>query len=427
MLGPKGLPGPIRYHRTMGDSSGADDLGHGVVARPDADGTWIVASSRLDLDWRPRQGRVPGTAVALNGELLEVVEAVGGTAAHHYRLAPWPEGEAARVVDRLDPARVAELAATSASERAQRARRHTLVAILPLAGFLPGPTQQRLERECNFPAARATAMSALFELAAGAFLVVQLAAARFGEGLLPPALSWLGMLSALFVPESLVRLWWSLTQGAPMGSLLTLPLALLEPLPPPRDPLADYRPRPVSLDPEAGVLELATDRNRPDWVEDGVLQYRERRYRLVEKLPRRGSMVYRLERVADDTPLTLQLPPSRKPTPRGHVSGEPGPLGLTLRIMLMSFAPRAYQERWFRSRGTSPVVPTVLCALVEAFGGAVNLVGRPSEGPVRLLDLYFLAEGLVRLALVLGRGRAVGSIFGLPFLPLYRRWTGTKP
>jgi len=409
----------------MGEIRDAADLGHGVTVRPQGDGTWVVASDRLGLGLRPRQGRMPGTAVALDGELLEVVEAVHGAAAHHYRLAPWPEGEAARLVDRLDPARVAELAATCEAERSQRARRRLLVALLPLTGFLPGPTQERLQRECNFPAARATVVTALMELAAGAFLVVELAAVRFGDSLLPPSLSWLGLLSALFVPESLIRLWWSLTQAAPMGSLLTLPVALFEPLPPPRDPLADARPQPVRLEPEAGILELATGRSRPDWVEDGVLQYRERRYRLVDKVPDGGRMVYRLESVADDTPVTLQLLPPRPPPPSDRAAGEPGPLGLTLRIMLMSFAPQAHQERWFRARGTSPVVPTALCAAIEAFGGAVNLVGRPSEGPTRLLDLYFLAEGLVRLALVLGRGRGVGSVFGLPFLPLYRRWTDT--
>jgi hypothetical protein len=239
--------------------------------------------------------------------------------------------------------------------------------------------------------------------------------------------SWIALLGPVLLLESLLRLWWSATQGEPLGSLLTLPIALLQNRPQPVDPLAAYRPQPVRLDPEAGTLELATDRTRLDWVEDGVLQYRERRYRVVENVPQRGRMVYRLEAVSDDTPVTLRLLPPQAPSSTSLGRGEPGPLGLTLRILLLSFAPRVYQERWFRARGTSPLVPTTLCALIEAIGGAVNLTQRPAEGPERLLDLLFLVEGLVRLGLVVGRGRAVGSVLGLPFLPLYRRWTGGSP
>jgi hypothetical protein len=111
----------------------------------------------------------------------------------------------------------------------------------------------------------------------------------------------------------------------------------------------------------------------------------------------------------------------------GAAARPPGVLGLTLRIVLFSFAPRAYQEPWFRARGASPLVATAFCALTEALGGAINLVDRPGEGPLWLLDLLFLIEGLTRLVIGLARGRAVGSLLGWPFRPLYRRWVRELP
>ncbi len=407
----------------MASPAATRDLGLGVVAAPGPDGSLEVSSAALDLEWRPRQGRVAGTAVRFDGTLFEVVNAHLGPDGRRWLLAPWADGEAARVVDQLSAERVAAVAARLTDERRRRAARTGLLWAIPLVGLLPAGIQQRLEREVNFPAAWATVATALAELAGGAFLLFELLAARGGSTLLPPGLLWLAPLGLPLFVEGCVRLAYALTQDAPIGSLLTLPALLLERRPRPRDPRAAHRPEVVLDQADAGVLELATGRSRPDWHEDGVLCYHGRSYRLVDHAPRGGRMVYRFEATADEAAPTLDLaPPPPPPTPATQPA--PGILAQTLRIALLSFAPRRFQERWFTAQRISPLVPTLICAFTEAIGGLVNLGDHAGSGPVRLLDLFFLLEGCGRLAVALGTGRAVGSLLGLPLVPLYRRWAG---
>jgi hypothetical protein len=399
-----------------------EELGHGVAARPEPDGSWTVTSSRVDLGWQVRQGLVPGTAVSYRDDLFEVSGRERGEAGFSWRLTPWPEGETVRVVTLLDAARVAAAAATAADEARSRTIRRRLVAVLPLAGLLPRGVQERLQRAHNFPALLATEVSAAHEIGLGGLGVIQLVTAVMSSTAPTQVVRWLIVATPLLIGEGVVRLALAMSQGRPFGSLSTWPITWFERRQPPPDPGSGYRPTTLRCDPAAGVLELATARVRPDWGEDGVLRFRDQVYRLLDKKPGQGRMVYRFALVEPGTPPTLQLLPPPAAPPRGGAEPVLAWVTLPFRIVLMSFAPRELQERWFRARGTSPLVATAASAFTEAFGGVVNLVDRPAGGILTLVDLFFLVEGTVRLTLALARGHGVGSLLGRPFLPLCRRW-----
>jgi hypothetical protein len=398
-------------------------LGHGVTATAGDDGSWTVTSLELRLGWEPRGGSLPGTAVAWHDRLWEVVAGGAGDAGECWRLEPWPEGEAARVVATLTDDRVATAAADAEAQRRQRRARGLSVALLPLTGAMPRWLQRRWQRDFGHPAVRATFVSAAVEALLGATGVAQLATVMAGgPWLVPPVLRWAVLLGPVLLLEGLIRLWFTSVQEEPMGAMATAPLVLLEPAPPSAPPAQGCRPAVVREAPDGSELVLATEEPRGDWRPGGVLHFRDRPWRLRERAPGGGRVVYLFEAAEPGSPATLRLAAPPPPGPPTAAPGEPSLGALILRNLLFAFAPQDLQRAWFGSRGTPVMLPTLATGAVEAFGGVVNLLDGSPAGLLHLLDLFFVVEGVARIALAVGGGGPVGSLLALPFLPLLRRW-----
>lgn len=121
----------------------------------------------------------------------------------------------------------------------------------------------------------------------------------------------------------------------------------------------------------------------------------------------------------------------RKPT-RSRRSGERGALATVVSTAFvtvpMFFAPRRYQETWARKLGLWPPLLTLLSAVCEIAGGAIDVIRDGGGGGIlTLVSLLVLADGLSRLLLAVLTVRPVGSVFGLPFLRYYDRWVGRVP
>jgi hypothetical protein len=391
------------------------------------DGSLRITSSELLLNWHVRRADFPGTAISWQGRLYEVFGGGQVETGWVWHLVPWDEGQVARVVMYFGKDRVAELAAVAADDERRSQRYRQLRLLLPLVGLLPNQLQGRLEREYGFPAERATVVSALLEIAGGFAGVLQALALMRGGAeawFLPPPLRWLAAVGPVIAIEGMIRLWFSATQGEGIGSVFTSPLLLFL-KPEDRGPKPeDFRPTAPNWRPGVQELELVTVEARTDWKVDGVLRFRGRSYRL-DSIDGRGELyLYRFEAVPGDTPLTLTLLPPEKEVRQRDAGSQGGPLALALKFVLMSLAPGDFQERWFTALGRSARAATACSAGIMAFGGAMNLVNLPG-GPLRILDVFLLVEGLIRLALVLVRGEAVGSLLGLPFQALYRRWAAS--
>ncbi len=405
------------------------DLGHGVTVRLEGDGL-RVESLEIELAWHTGSGHLPGTAVVWQGEPLEVVERSESAVGHLFRLAPWPEGATMRTVVRLDTEAVIQLAAAARAAAASGHMRRTLTMLAPLAALAPEALQTRWHLEHGYPAVAATYLSAFIEIGMGTLGVLQLFASVGGGGslLLAPWLHWLGPVGPFVLAEGLVRLVLAMSRHAPVGSLLGLPLLLLEgrrPKPPP-----DRQPRLLALD--DGILELLSPELRRDWDGgDGVLAYRGRWFRLEAAARAPGGWQYRFREV-DGAPAEaarLRLPPPvaapQPPSPVAPPGGLLRSLRFVVEAVLMSLAPGALQETWSRTRGLPPRLMAVMSGVAELLGGVVNL-RRDAVGHRGwlLFDVLLLAEGGLRLAVMALGSRPVGSVLGLPFVPLLRRWVG---
>jgi len=97
-------------------------------------------------------------------------------------------------------------------------------------------------------------------------------------------------------------------------------------------------------------------------------------------------------------------------------------LGTTLLATAVCFAPRDVQERWASQENMAPWIPTAAGAGLELLGGVVDLL---RDGGVTsiwsLVSLALIAEGLFRLVSLLITRRPVGSLLGVPLMPIYRR------
>lgn len=94
----------------------------------------------------------------------------------------------------------------------------------------------------------------------------------------------------------------------------------------------------------------------------------------------------------------------------------------TIATAVMCMAPRTYQERWARHLGVRAVWFTLLGAAAELFGGWVNLGhGSTRDFSSLAVNLVFILEAVVRLALLISTGRPVGSLLGWVVQPLLAR------
>ena len=62
-----------------------------------------------------------------------------------------------------------------------------------------------------------------------------------------------------------------------------------------------------------------------------------------------------------------------------------------------------------------------LAPWLEVAGPGINLVTNPARGPLALIDVVILLDGLVRLCVIAVERGPAGSLFGLALVPLYRR------
>ncbi len=157
----------------------------------------------------------------------------GGPAARRvgeaWTLQPWSEDDAMRGVFPLDEVWVAGLE-RSESAIAGRGCDGGCCRWCRCSGRCRHRCSRSWERQWGFPAAMATMLSALGELALATVGVVHvLATAVSGTGMAAGPLTWLGLASPLLLVESFVRLKHVSATQEPIGSALSLPLSLLAP------------------------------------------------------------------------------------------------------------------------------------------------------------------------------------------------------
>lgn len=385
-------------------------LGHGVeVERDRQDGLVVSSTAGLVLPWRPRSGGFVGSAVHWAERLFEVCTVTeGDDGVVRWHLESWPDGEVVRHVDRLDSERIEALAGEWRETGAGRRIRTVLVWLAPVTGLMPTNRQLVWERRYNVSAGRITAISAAVEILVGAV------------GIVMPIPLLLRLLGWMFFAEGVIRFWFAMSQDEGMGSFVTLPLAVQK-----TEPVRSASPAStmevVRWDPTEGGLELAFAESRTDWTLDGVLRYRGERFRLIERIPGGGRVVYAFGRASDDMPVTLSLVPP--PTVVRQRERGRGFLKEVGRLFLLSLAPGRFQAALTPEYRLAPRTLTWGSGIIELIGSGMNLVAPAGEESHLLLSLFFVGEGLFRIVVATVTGAPVGSVLGLPFRPLFERWS----
>jgi len=384
------------------------DLGYGVRVKEGLGEGPTVTSTEVGLGWRPTAGQFVGTAVTWRDRLFEVRSMERIADGERWCLVPWPEGEVARNVDRLDPDRITNLVDEVEGIKKGRSIRFVLVLFSPVAGLMPEFLQRHWETEYNVPGSRATILSALVELGFGAWWIVH------------PGSALLKFFGWFLFAEAMIRLWFALSQSEPMGSFLTVPLAWVRPSESKVQTEKAKRMEVVRWAQGEPEMALALPDPREDWLLDGVLRFRGSVYRLIEKQLGSDRVVYHFESVPEDTPVTLSLaPPAHQERQRNRGHGFTADAG---RFILLSFAPQRFQEKLTPDLNLGVRTLTWISAGVELFGGSVNLLGAGPRDPLAVLDLLFIIEGAWRLIRAAMTGLPVGSVLGLPFIGVYERW-----
>jgi hypothetical protein len=407
---------------------GEGDLGAGVHLSSAAGLNLLVRSEQIDLGWQTPQGKVTGTAVFWQDQPYQVVSREETASGYAWTLAPWPTNEPARNVFRLDQATLANLEQEFRREREAARRRGSTILLLPFLGLAPGRLQQRWWYEWGFPARLATTTSAVLSLVMSACGMIQIGMARSGEWFIPESLAFLLPLAPYLLGEAIIRLFFLVSQGEPIGSLLGLPFHLFFEKPPQPSRVAGTAPEVRSFDESQGSLELWSKEIRTDWEEPGLLPYRGRHFQLQELHESGGGRLYLFGQVDSKTvpaaPALRLLPaPIAKAEPSRLNEPTPSFIRTTVLTALICLAPRVYQEDWAEELDTSPVWFTLMGSFAELIGGLVNLVGHLREGsPLVLFDLLLAGEGLVRIAWMVIKKHPVGSLLGLPLSPLFKRW-----
>jgi len=343
----------------------------------------VVLSTDFDLGWRSRSDGGPGSAVVIEDSSYEVVAREPLRRGARWTLEPWAGEAVMRVVLPLDEATVKTGAEAARMATRSAGLRPTLL-LSPLLGFAASSWQRRWRDEWGFPATLATWLSAILEMVLGAVCVMELIASA-GGGMsvftwIPRPLVYFGLV--LFV-EGLVRLAQVASDSEPVGTLLGLVVLAFErrEVPAP-EPIS--APEVQGFDEDEGTLELLSPILRRDWEGPGLLSYRGERFALdsVKKLGESWVYVFRRVEAADGG----SGPPLRLLPPRSRMEGR-------------SFTDQPLIGGWSNlSAGTGAALLTVV------------------------LNLFFVFEAVVRFGSVTFRGQPLGSLLGLPLIPVLDRY-----
>jgi hypothetical protein len=386
----------------------------------------VVLSTDFDLGWRSRSDGGPGSAVVFEDSSYEVVAREPLRRGARWTLEPWAGEDVMRVVLPLDKATVKTDAEAARMATRSAGLRPTLLLLSPLLGFAASSWQRRWRDEWGFPATLATWLSAILEMVLGAACVMELIASA-GGGMsvftwIPRPLVYIGLV--LFV-EGLVRLAQVASDSEPVGTLLGLVVLAFErrEVPAP-EPIS--APEVQAFDEDEGTLELLSPILRRDWEGPGLLLYRGERFALdsTKKLGESWVYVFRGVEAADGG----SGPPLRLLPPRSRMEGrsftdQPGAVKTVLLTIACTLAPRRFQERWAWELGVWPRWFTVMGASAELIGGWSNLsAGTGAALLTVVLNLFFVFEAVVRFGSVTFRGQPLGSLLGLPLIPVLDRY-----
>jgi len=406
-------------------STAGHDLGHGVRVITTTGGGLVVHSAEVDFGWRPRSPGRSGSAVNWNGASFEVVAREPWRSGHRWTLTPWCAEDVMRVVLPLDRDAVAVAAKAASRERRTAGLRPAMWLLLPLLGLAAGRWQRRWHNDWGFPATLATWMSSVVEALTGATCLFQLIG-MFGGG--RPLFAWLPVevaaVGVVFFPEGLIRLAQVAADSEPVGSFVGWAVASFERSPPePAEAPIDV-PEVAAGSPDGFGLEIRSPIQRRDWEGPGCLRYRDRQYRF-DATERLGNVwVYRFVTVDDDdrSEPSLRLLPPRSSARSPTRSAPPSVIRIALLTAAVSLAPARFQKRWAEVCGTRAGWFTALGAGAELIGGVGDLGGGHGTGASAVLfGLFFVVEAVVRLAGLIALRRPMGSLLGIPLIPVLER------
>jgi len=209
---------------------------------PFAAGDYLVrypAGSEFELEiespiqkpgWQPRQAYgpqnliFPGSTVEFDGKLFEIarMESKTGTVLGvRYFLKAWEDRFPIRVQFHYTKEECERLELSMRERKQANKINVTILLLAPLFGLLPGEGQLRLEKEYGVSSLRLTFLSAIILLVFGGAGVISLLVSQFGqvyETSVPGNLT-LQLTGCYFFIESMMRLYSSMVQEEPMGTL----------------------------------------------------------------------------------------------------------------------------------------------------------------------------------------------------------------
>lgn len=164
-----------------------------------------------------RQLEHPGSAIDWDGELWEVITVERTSHGVRYVLERWKSSHVVRSADRYDaPSEQRRQREREDLTRRERNRKMTIAASL-LLGHLPAEAQQQMHLEYGMPPAAPTIISSIPTFIIGGFSLIFFMAAAFGAHVGVPR--WLLLIGVYLLVESLVRVGYAVSAGAPAGSL----------------------------------------------------------------------------------------------------------------------------------------------------------------------------------------------------------------
>ncbi|MEE4272336.1 MAG: hypothetical protein V2I67_11710 [Thermoanaerobaculales bacterium] len=395
------------------------DLGHGVRVVPGDGGGVVVLSETVDLGWRPRAKGLPGSAVRFDGEVFEAVDRQPWGRGARWTLGRWSGEDVMRVVSPLDEDAVEAAAAEARTQARAQWLRPASWLLAPVLGFAATSLQRRWRDEWGFPASTATWLSAIIELLFGAVCLIEvIASVAAGAPLFPWIPRPLVFFGLYVFVEGFVRLAMVFSDSEPVGTLVGEVVSIFERRrEPARAPLPG--PQVEAFDEDEGALELRSPILRRDWESPGLLRFRGAHFELDGARRLGDGWIYGFRRVEpcdDDDRRLLRLPPPPKIEATVHREGH-GLVATVLLSVACTIAPARFQQRWAWWVSTPAVGFTVAGSVVELIGGLANL-GAGVEGLLVALNLTFVFEGVARLGWVLLKREPLGSLLGLPLIPV---------